>query len=63
MVPTPVPVMDRGSAALSVKPPRSSAAPVAETVVPAAVVPSGVFAPLPVAPSLSVPALIVVASL
>jgi hypothetical protein len=38
----------------------SSAAPVAETTVPAPVVPRGVFIPPPVAPSLSVPALIVV---
>ena len=57
---TPVPLIVGGSAVTSVNPFRSSAAPVAETVVPAAVVPSGLFAPLPAAPNLSVPALIVV---
>ena len=58
---TPVPLSVKGSAVASVIPFRSKAAPVAETVVVPAIVPSGLFAPLPAEPSLSVPALMVVA--
>ena len=55
-----MPFKVRASAVANVNPFKSSAAPAA-TVVPAATVPNGVFAPLPAAPSFNVPALIDVA--
>ena len=58
--PTPVPFNVNASAVPSVNPFRSSVAPLA-TVVPAAVVPSGVFVAPPAAPNFSVPALMFVA--
>ena len=57
---TPVPFKVSASAVPNVKPPKSNAAPVADTTVPAPVVPSGVFAAPPVAPNFKIPALIVV---
>src|SRR5258706_4214743 len=56
----PDPLSVSVSAVPRVNPLRSSAAPVAETVVPLPVVPKGVLVAPPVAPSLSVPALMVV---
>jgi hypothetical protein len=57
---TPVPFKVRLSFAVSVKPLRSRVAPLV-TVVPAATVPRGVFAPDPAEPNLKVPAVIEVA--
>ena len=56
---TPVPLMVKASAVTRLKPPRSRAAPVSTTV-PDAIVPNGLFVPLPALPNLIVPAEIVV---
>jgi len=58
----PVPFKVSTSEVASVNPFKSSAAPVAATIVPAPIVPNGVLGLTPAAPSLSVPALIVVNS-
>ena len=56
----PVPFIVNGSAVPSVNPFRSSAAPEADTTVPAPIVPKGVLVPPPAAPSLITPKLMVV---
>ena len=57
--PAPVPLSVKGSAVPSENPFRSRVAPEA-TIVPASVVPNGVFVAPPAAPSISVPSLIIV---
>ena len=57
---TPVPLSVNASAVVKARPFKSRAAPVAAITVPAAVVPSGEFVPLPAPPSRSTPAFTVV---